>query len=31
MAMCAEFLGDTVEVAQSHYGRVELPGHLSPL
>lgn len=28
MAMCAEFLGDTIAVAESHYGRVELLGRM---
>jgi hypothetical protein len=31
MAMCAEFLGDTIAVAEMHYGRVELRGRMKGL
>ena len=31
MAMCAEFLGDTIAVAEDHYGRVELLGRMVAL
>ncbi len=31
MAMCAEFLGDTIAVAEAHYGRVELKGRMAGL
>ena len=31
MAMCAEFLGDTIQVAEAHYGRVELRGRMAGL